>query len=232
VRHGLSRTADPASQRDDHPEEKRPMIPLERVARGMIAVVALATFMGGAGSSAAQPAGPLKIGFIYPDNGPMAQLGLDLRDGFLLYWSEVGQKAGGRPVEVLVETKASCKPDEGLTKARKLVERDHVHVLGGIVCTPVAYALRPYVIDKKIPFVVMNAGANELTMKRRSPYILRSSFSNSDGSHPLGEWLFKQGYRRRRPSERPHRVLSEHHPVLEVDPGAVHGDAVVCRDER
>jgi ABC-type branched-subunit amino acid transport system substrate-binding protein len=115
VRHGLSRTADPASQRDDHPEEKRPMIPLERVARGMIAVVALATFMGGAGSSAAQPAGPLKIGFIYPDNGPMAQLGLDLRDGFLLYWSEVGQKAGGRPVEVLVETKASCKPTMFLT---------------------------------------------------------------------------------------------------------------------
>ena len=160
-----------------------------------LAVLALAMVVGGAASAQAQ-SGPVKIGFIYPDSGPMAQLGLDLRDGFQLYWSEVGNKAGGRPVEVLVERKASCKADEGLTKARKLVERDGVHILGGIICTPVAYALRPYVIEKKIPFVVMNAGANELTMKLRSPYIFRSSFSNSDGSHALGEWLFKHGYKK------------------------------------
>jgi branched-chain amino acid transport system substrate-binding protein len=140
--------------------------------------------------------GPVKVGFIYPDTGFAAQLGLDLRDGFLLYWSEISNKAGGRPVEVLLESKGSCKSDEGLTKARKLVERERVHVLGGIICTPVAYALRPYVIDKKVPFLIMNAGADELTKKLRSPYIFRASFSNSDGSHPAGEWAYKQGYRR------------------------------------
>ena len=144
----------------------------------------------------AQAQGPVKLGFIYPDTGFAAQLGLDLRDGFLLYWSEVGNKAGGRPVEVLPETKASCKADEGLTKARKLVERDRVHLLGGIICTPVAYALRAYVIEKKMPIIIMNAGADELTKKLRSPYIFRSSFSNSDGSHPTGEWAYKQGYRK------------------------------------
>lgn len=37
---------------------------------------------------------------------------------------------------------------------------------------------------------------DELTKKLRSPYIFRSSFSNSDGSHPTGEWLYKQGYRK------------------------------------
>ncbi|PYN94705.1 MAG: ABC transporter substrate-binding protein [Candidatus Rokuibacteriota bacterium] len=165
------------------------------VSSTLAAVIALMSVAGGAAPSWAQGE-PIRIGFIYPDSGPMAQLGLDLRDGFQLYWSEVGGKAGGRPVKVLVETKGSCKADEGLTKARKLVERDGVHVLGGIICTPVAYALRSYVIDKKMPFVVMNAGANELTMKLRSPYIFRSSFSNSDGSHALGEWLAKQGYKK------------------------------------
>ena len=147
-------------------------------------------------SSVARAQGPVKVGFIYPDSGFAAQLGLDLRDGFLLYWSEVGNKAGGRPVEVHLESKTSCKADEGLTKARKLVERDRVHVLGGIICTPVAYALRPYVIDKKVPFMIMNAGADELTKKLRSPYIFRASFSNTDGSHPAGEWAYKQGYRK------------------------------------
>ena len=162
----------------------------------LVALAGLAGLLGLGGPPPAEAQGPVKIGFIYPDSGPMAQLGIDLRDGFLLYWSEVGNKAGGRPVEVLRETKASCKADEGLTKARKLVERDNVHLLGGIICTPVAYALRGYVIEKKVPIIIMNAGANELTMKLRSPYVFRSSFSNSDGSHAVGEWLAKQGYKK------------------------------------
>jgi len=35
---------------------------------------------------------PVKIGFIYPDSGVAAQPGIDMRDGFLLYWSEIGHK--------------------------------------------------------------------------------------------------------------------------------------------
>ena len=114
----------------------------------MMTLVGLAGLVG---APAAEAQGPARIGFIYPDSGPFAQLGLDMRDGFLLYWSEIGNKAGGRAVEILTETKGTAKPDEGLTKARKLVERDKVHVLGGIISTPVAYALRSYVIEKKMP---------------------------------------------------------------------------------
>ena len=69
----------------------------------LVVIVALAAVLGATASVSAQ-GGPIKIGFINPDGGPMAQLGLDLRDGFQLYWSEVGGKAGGRPVEVLVES--------------------------------------------------------------------------------------------------------------------------------
>ena len=170
-----------------------------RVTFGVLtALMALALSAGLPGRTpvAAQSPAPIKIGFIYPDKGPLAQLGIDLRDGFLLYWSEVGNKAGGRPVELILETKASAKPDEGLTKARKLVEHDKVHLLGGVIASPVAYALRPYVIAQKTPLVVMNAGADGLTQRQRSPYIFRTSFSNSDSSHPLGEWAYKQGYRK------------------------------------
>jgi len=159
-------------------------------------LIGLLMAWGAPGLPAAQAQGPVRVGFIYPDSGFAAQLGLDLRDGFLLYWSEIGNKAGGRSVEVVLETKGSCKPDEGLTKAKKLVERERVHILGGIICTPVAYTLRSYVIEKKTPIIIMNAGADNLTQKLRSPYIFRNSFSNSQGSHELGEWLFKQGYRK------------------------------------
>ncbi len=58
----------------------------------------------------------MKIGFIYNDSGPFAQSGLDMRDGFLLYWSEAGQKAAGRAVELVLENKGS--PHASITGSR------------------------------------------------------------------------------------------------------------------
>src|SRR5438128_12507046 len=118
---------------------------------------------------------PVRIGIIYTNTGPLAQLGIDMRDGALLYWSQIGNRAGGRRVEVLTESTGSNKPDEGLTKARKLVERDRAHLVGGIIDTPVAYALRPYVREKKVPLLIMNAGADGLTQRQWSDLVFRCS---------------------------------------------------------
>ncbi len=70
------------------------------------------------------------------------------------------------------------------------METDRVHLVGGIGSTPVAYVLRAYLLEHQIPTVIMNAGADGLTQAHRSEYIFRSSFSNSDASHPLGEWAY------------------------------------------
>jgi len=139
---------------------------------------------------------PVRIGIIYTNSGPLAQLGIDMRDGNLLYWNQTGNRAGGRRVELLLESTGSNKPDEGLTKARKLVERDRVHILTGVLETPVAYALASYVNEKKVPLMINIAGADGLSQKQRSEYVFRSSFSNSQASHPLGEWAYRQGYRK------------------------------------
>jgi len=160
-------------------------------------IVGLLLLVGGVwllGSAEAK--GPIKIGFIYPDSGPFAQVGIDMRDGFSLYLAEVGNKAGGRAIELVFETKGTNKPDEGLTKARKLVERDRVHILAGLVATPVAVAMRSYVVSQKVPFMLTIAAANDLTQKLRSEYIFRSSWSGSQNGHPLGDWAYKQGYRK------------------------------------
>src|SRR5262245_15531642 len=102
-----------------------------------LAALALALSLVG-GGVLGQEREPLKIGLIYTNTGPLAQLGIDMRDGNLLYWSQVGGRAGGRPIELILESTGSNKPDEGLTKARKLVERDHVQILTGVLETPVA----------------------------------------------------------------------------------------------
>jgi branched-chain amino acid transport system substrate-binding protein len=162
---------------------------------GLAVLAALAVLLA-VGTTRAQERSAVRIGMIHTNVGPLAQLGIDMRDGFLLYWDLVGQRAGGRKIEVISEGIATNKVDEGVTKAKKLVERDRVHLLAGIIETPVAYALRSYVIEKKIPLMITNAGADGLTQKQRSEYIFRSSFSNSSASHPMGDWAYKQGYRR------------------------------------
>src|SRR5262249_21756262 len=102
------------------------------------------SLVGGGGRG--QEAAPPKTGRTHTT--PLAELGIDMRDGNVLYWSQVGGRAGGRPIELILESTGSNKPDEGLTKARKLVERDHVQILTGVLETPVAHALAGYVNDK------------------------------------------------------------------------------------
>src|SRR3972149_1672347 len=94
--------------------------------------------VGGAGNAAA--AEPIKIGFMAPYVGVFSKFGTDLRDGFKLCLEEVGNKVAGREI-VLVNEDDEGKPEVGLVKARKLVEKDQVHILAGIIASPVAYAV-------------------------------------------------------------------------------------------
>jgi branched-chain amino acid transport system substrate-binding protein len=158
--------------------------------------VAVASAAAGRPTAARAQSAPVRVGFLYPDQGVFTQIGFDMRDGFLLYMNEVGNKAGGRPIEIHLETKPTNNPDVGLTKAKRLAEREKVQILGGVVSSPVAYALRGYVIEQKLPFVIMNAGADGLTQRQRSEWIFRSSYANCQSAHPLGDWVFKQGYKK------------------------------------
>jgi branched-chain amino acid transport system substrate-binding protein len=120
---------------------------------------------------------PIRIGFLAPYVGVYTKLGMDMRDGFKLYLDEIKNKVAGREILFFNED-TEGKPDVGPVKTRKLVEKDKVHILAGIIHSGVAYAIRDYVIDKKIPLVITNAGAEKLTKDQRSPYIYRVSFGN------------------------------------------------------
>src|SRR5215831_18193516 len=91
-----------------------------------------------AGDAGAQ--GPIKIGFISPLSGAIAAAGKDMYSGCELYWQETGWQMSGRKVEVILEDNEGL-PATALTKARKLVESDKVHMLAGIIISNVAYAL-------------------------------------------------------------------------------------------
>ena len=67
----------------------------------------------------------LRIGFIAPMTGFFSQTGKDMVHGFQLYLDEHNGMLGGAKVKFIVED-GQGKPDEAVTKAKKLVLQDHV----------------------------------------------------------------------------------------------------------
>jgi len=144
----------------------------------------------------AEAAEPIKIGYLAPYVGVFAKFGSDLRDGFKFYLDEVGNKVAGRQI-IFIDEDSEGKPEVGLVKAKKLVEKDQVRILAGIISSGVAYAIRDYVIEKKIPLVITNAGANKLTQDQRSPFIFRTSFANGQQDRAGGWYAYaKMGARK------------------------------------
>jgi branched-chain amino acid transport system substrate-binding protein len=72
---------------------------------------------------------------------------------------------------------------------QKLLQSDRVDVLVGIVNSSTALGVKDMVAEAKKLLVVSNAGANAITSASRTPYIWRTSFTNSQVSAPLGKHL-------------------------------------------
>lgn len=162
----------------------------------LLALITIASMPLVGVQSNGEAAEPVKVGFLTSLSGVYAGPGTDLRDGFNLYMSEIKHKAGGRQIKVFVGDVGSNQVSLALDVARKLVDREHINILSGVVGSGSAYALAEFVEKHKLPFVIALAGADDLTQRKNNPYIVRSSFVNSSGSHPLGEWLYEKGYRK------------------------------------
>ncbi len=136
----------------------------------------------------------IRIGVLSPNTGPFAVIGEDVRNGFQLYVEEIGNKAAGAKIELIFEDD-QAKPDVGLTKAKKLVENDKAAFVGGVVSSSVAYALRDYMVQQNVPFVVSVASADGLTQQLAAPNVFRTNSSGSQTSHPFGKWLYEKGHK-------------------------------------
>lgn len=148
-----------------------------------------------AGLTSAAMAAEYKVGLIVPTSGTYAALGAEISNGFNLALEHFGSELGGDTISVLIEDE-EASPQTGLAKARKLVLQDKVDVLAGIVSSGVLGAVRDFVHQSQTPLVVANAGNDEATGERCSPYVIRVSFSNQQINRPMGEWLAKQGVKR------------------------------------
>ncbi|MBW2208951.1 MAG: ABC transporter substrate-binding protein, partial [Deltaproteobacteria bacterium] len=83
-------------------------------------------------------------------------------------------------------------PAVAMTKVRRLVERDGVHVLIGGLMASTGYALKPYVDRKKIPAVYAVMASDDLTQREQGKWLVRTGWTSSQPSHPFGEYAYKK----------------------------------------
>lgn len=134
--------------------------------------------------------GPIKIGMLAPLTGPFAGAGKDMVAGMELYLDEIGHQAAGRRIELMVEDSGG-NPQIALTKARKLVEQDKVHMLTGGLLAPIGYALQPLVDGERMPTTFPIIAADDLTQRKSSRWIVRTGATSSQPMHPFAAWVIK-----------------------------------------
>ena len=139
----------------------------------------------------------LRIGFIAPMTGLFAQVGKDMVNGFQMYLDEHGGKLGGMDVKFIVEDD-QAKPDLGVTKAKKLILQDKVHMFVGGVLASTGYALAPVSTAEKTIYIPSIPAADDLTQREAAkyPYLIRTGWSSSQPNHPYGQWACDQGYKK------------------------------------
>ena len=142
-----------------------------------------------------QPAAAqVKVGFIATFSGPAGLLGQHLYDGFMLGIDHSGSKLGGLTPEVIKEDDRLA-PDVGLQVAKKLVERDKVDVISGIVFSNVMMAIYKPIIDTGTPIVSANSGPSPIAGAQCSPLFVNTSWQNDGPHEAMGKHVQDKGYK-------------------------------------
>lgn len=161
--------------------------PLHRAVTVAVAAAVLAT--------PALAADNLKIGLLSTLSGPGAGLGIDIRDGFQLAVKLNGGKLGGLPAEVVVADD-QASPDVGRQTADRLVKRDKVDFMTGIVFSNVMLAVGAPTFAAKTFYISANAGPSQYAGEQCNPYFFSASYQNDNQHEAVGKTVTDKGFKR------------------------------------
>lgn len=140
--------------------------------------------------------GPIKVGWIAGLTGLWAEVGKDMTNGFQMYMEEIGYKAAGREIVLIVEDGREV-PDTSITKFRKLVTHDKVGVVAGVVAAPVGLAMNAAADQLETPMILPVNAVDDVTQKKRGKWAIRTGWAGSQPMFPFGEYVYKKlGYKK------------------------------------
>lgn len=143
----------------------------------------------------AQPVESVKIGLLSTLSGPGSGLGVDIRDGFQLAVKLAGNKLGGLPAEVVIADD-QASPDVGRQTADRMVKRDKVDFMTGIVFSNVMLAVGSPTFASKTFYVSANAGPSQFAGEQCNPYFFSASYQNDNMHEAVGQVVQEKGFKR------------------------------------
>jgi branched-chain amino acid transport system substrate-binding protein len=142
-------------------------------------------------SAPAMAADKIKIGLITTLSGPEAVMGNPMRDSAELALSQLGGKIGGLPAE-MVYGDDQQKPDVARQIAERMLQKDKVDVITGILGSNVLLAIYDQVIRTKTLLISGNAGPHQMAGEQCSPYFFSVSQQTDQSSEAMGKYLSDQ----------------------------------------
>ena len=161
--------------------------------RGCLRAIVLALIAAAvqiAAPPAAAQSGPIKIGFLTVDSGPLAAGGKQMEQGIELFLKERNNTLSGRKVELVMADTAG-QPALTKTKTQELVERDHVNAIIGPLAAFEALAITDYIKQAQVPIISDSAAAEDLTQRRENPWFVRAVATSAQPNHALGDYAAK-----------------------------------------
>jgi branched-chain amino acid transport system substrate-binding protein len=170
--------------------------------RGLLAVLLAIGLLAACGGDSEGPPGTeglptLKIGIPLPFTGVVAESAEEMRQTFEMYIDEQGGKLGGLPVEVIFED-TETDAELVVTKTRKLIDADQVHLLSGPMLAFEGLAMLDSVNQAGIPWVGQTGVAADDYTRLATPTLTAAAkHTASQETMPLGTYAFEElGYRR------------------------------------
>ena len=135
------------------------------------------------------------IGIVAPLSGPVAVVGQDQVDGFMLAVELLGGKLGGRPVAVIKEDD-QLKPEIGAQIVRKFIDKDKVDAIVGLSFSNVLMASLPRIVESGTVAIATNAGPSTLAGAGCRSNVFSTAWQNDGSAEAMGKYVQDKGVKK------------------------------------
>ena len=144
----------------------------------------------GSGSGGGGGGPTLTLGGLFATSGPYSAIGVDQRDGVKVALRHLADEGIDLTVEeTFLDTQLD--PEEGLRRARELVERENVDVLIGIASSSVAAAVANYAKQTETPLMLTVATDEALTGENCNRFTFRANTHTYQNQKPNAEYAME-----------------------------------------
>jgi len=135
------------------------------------------------------------IGLMAPLSGPVAVVGQDQVDGFMLALEQLGGKLGGQATTVLKEDD-QLKPEIGGQIVRKFIDKDKVDAIVGLSFSNVLMASLPRIAESGTVAIATNAGPSPLAGAGCKANVFSTAWQNDGAAEAMGKYAQDKGVKK------------------------------------